>query len=68
MRTRELPTFIEGYGPVRPFAGAESAPAVVTRAAARVCPAVSGRDKVLHDIDAAFDACNIRSGATVSFH
>lgn len=40
----------------------------MTRAAARVCPAVSGRDKVLHDIDAAFDACNIRSGATVSFH
>jgi len=36
------------------------------RAPVRVCPAASGRDKLLRDIDAAFDACNIRDGATLS--
>lgn len=65
---RQLPEHIEGYGPVRPFAGVQAPPWSVTRAPARVCPAVHGRDKLLRDIDAAFDACNIRDGATLSFH
>ena len=65
---RELPGFIDGYGSVRAWTGLESPPAVVTRAATRVCPATGGKDKVLHDIDAAFDACKIGSGATLSFH
>jgi citrate lyase subunit alpha/citrate CoA-transferase len=65
---RELPAFIEGFGPVRSFRGVEPPPAVVTRAATRVCPCVAARDKILPDIDAAFDACGIRDGATLSFH
>jgi len=68
MTARALPGCVEGYGEVRPFTGLEPAPAVVTRAPARVCPAVSGRDKLLRDIDAAFEACNIGDGATLSFH
>jgi citrate lyase subunit alpha/citrate CoA-transferase len=68
MTARDLPLFVEGYGPVRPFAGVKPPPEVVGRAQTRVCPAVSGRDKLLRDIDAAFDACNIRDGATLSFH
>ena len=68
MTARELPSFVEGYGEVRPFKGVEPAPAVVTQASTRVSPAVSGREKLLRDIDAAFDACNIRDGATLSFH
>ena len=68
MSSRELPAFIEGFGPVRPFQGLVQPPAQVTRAAARVCPAVAGRDKMLRDIEAAFDACNIGHGATLSFH
>jgi len=68
MNARQLPTFVEGYGPVHPFTGIERPPAEVTRAATRVCPATSGGDKLLRDIDAAFDACHIGSGATLSFH
>jgi len=68
MTSRPLPAFIEGYGTVSPFTGVEPAPAVVTRAATRLAPAARGRDKLLRDIDAAFDACGIRSGATLSFH
>jgi citrate lyase subunit alpha/citrate CoA-transferase len=68
MTARELPAFVEGYGEVRPFKRVEPAPAVVTLASTRVSPAACGREKLLRDIDAAFDACNIRDGATLSFH
>jgi len=68
MTARELPGFVDGFGAVRPFTGLEPPPSVVTRAPTRVCPAVHGRDKLLRDIDAAFNACNIADGATLSFH
>ena len=68
MKAHLLPAFVEGYGAVRPYNGLELLPAAVTRAATRVCPAVHGRDKLLRDIDSAFDACNISDGATLSFH
>jgi len=68
MKVRDLPSHIEGYGPVRPFTGVQAPPETVTIAATRVCPAVQGRDKLLRTIDAAFDACGICSGATLSFH
>jgi citrate lyase subunit alpha/citrate CoA-transferase len=67
MNANELPSWIEGYGLVRPYTGIEPPPAVVSRAATRVCPA-TGSDKLLRDIDAAFDACQIGDGATLSFH
>ena len=65
---RVLPARIDGYGPVRPFRGVVPPPATVTRAATRVSPGASGRDKQLASIEAAFDACDIRDGATLSFH
>jgi citrate lyase subunit alpha/citrate CoA-transferase len=68
MSTRLLPDFIDGYGTVRPFTGIEPPPETVTRVATRVSPSVPGRDKLLANIDAAFDACRIRDGATLSFH
>lgn len=63
MSSRELPAFIEGFAPVRPFQGLAQAPA-----AARVWPAVAGRNKLLRNIKAAFDGCNISDGAILSFH
>ena len=63
-----LPNVINGYGPVHPFTGVDPAPAVVTLAPTRVCPFAQGRDKLLRDIEAAFDACHISDGATLSFH
>jgi citrate lyase subunit alpha/citrate CoA-transferase len=68
MNAREVPSVIEGYGPVRAFTGVTPPPEQVLRAATRVAPAVAGRDKRLRDIDAAFDACQIRDGASLSFH
>ena len=65
---RPLPAFVDGYGALRPFTGVEPPPAFVMRAGTRVHPATSAKDKRLRDIDAAFEACDIRSGATLSFH
>ena len=65
---RKLPDHIEGYGRVRPYTGVQAPPLSVTRAATQMNPARPGVDKLLKDIDAAFDACGITSGATLSFH
>ena len=50
----DLPRTIAGYGPLRP-------PGAARAKTAR-------RSKVLADLDAAIDACELRDGATVSFH
>lgn len=50
----DLPKILPGYGTLRPF-GPES-----TRSARR--------SKLLPDLDAAISACDLRDGATVSFH
>jgi citrate lyase subunit alpha/citrate CoA-transferase len=65
---RELPDHIEGYGPVRPYAGRCSPP--VRAQAHAALPRLNGdsRAKLLGSIAAAFDACGIRDGATLSFH
>jgi citrate lyase subunit alpha/citrate CoA-transferase len=63
-----LPAHIPGYGPVHAFDGLRPPPAFVQRAATRVAPWTRGREKLLADLDAAFDACGVRDGATLSFH
>ncbi len=68
MSDRNLPEFIEGYGPIAPFDGIRPSPATVARVATRVAPYARGREKLLADIDAAFVACRIGDGATLSFH
>ena len=65
---RQLPRHIEGYGPVTPYTGVQAPPRSVTRAATQMNPARPGGDKLLNDIAAAFDACGVKSGATLSFH
>ena len=63
-----IPDRIEGYGPVRPFAGAFANLGAVTRAPVRVHSARPGAKKVLPNIRAAIEACELKDGATVSFH
>jgi citrate lyase subunit alpha/citrate CoA-transferase len=63
-----IPEFIEGYGPVRPFAGAFANIDTATRAPVRVWCARPGGTKVLPTIRAAIEACELKDGATVSFH
>ena len=65
---RELPTHIDGYGPVRAYAGPAVPPAAITRTATRVHPGSAESSKLLASIDDAFDACAVKSGATLSFH
>lgn len=53
---REIPDEIPGYRSVRPFMGLNT-------------PGVAGGDrKLLRSIDVALDACELRDGATISFH
>ena len=68
MSDRTLPEFVEGYGPIVRFDGIRPPPLSVARAATRVAPYTRGREKLLPDIEAAFVACGIADGATLSFH
>lgn len=66
MDTR-LPAHIEGFGPVRAFAGAFG------RAVPEGRPGAfrthrRGEAKLVPDLRAAIEACGLRSGCTVSFH
>ncbi|WP_336490467.1 citrate lyase subunit alpha [Methylobacterium nigriterrae] len=66
--TRCLPDEVPGHGPVRPFTGAWDHVGPVTRAGLRLHSARPHAVKVLPDLDAAIAACEIRDGATLSFH
>lgn len=68
MTNRKLPAFIDGYGIVRAYSGLLSRPDIAQQAAVRIHPFSNHKEKVLKDIEAAFDACEIKSGATLSFH
>jgi citrate lyase subunit alpha/citrate CoA-transferase len=63
-----LPRSIEGYGQVRPFTGAFANLGPATRAAVRLHSARPGVAKVLPSLRAAIEACELKDGATVSFH
>jgi len=65
---RPIPDSIEGYGPVEPFAGALANAGADGRAPVSVCGARPGAAKLLPSLRAAIEACDLRSGATVSFH
>ncbi|UQR61821.1 citrate lyase subunit alpha [Bradyrhizobium sp. C-145] len=65
---RGLPSSIEGYGNVNPFAGALEVPGFISRAATMLRSATRGVPKTLPSIRAALDACELRDGATISFH
>lgn len=64
---RVLPSFIEGYGPVRPYRSGEQLP-IVQLAGVNVHVTRTRYSKCLASIDAALEACEIRDGATLSFH
>lgn len=68
MNTTPWPAVLDGYGPIRAFDGIRPPPERVQLAPTRIAPHVRGRDKRLTDLDAAFVACAVRDGATLSFH
>ncbi len=63
-----IPSFIEGYGEVRPFTTAFAAPLDAVRTGARIRSQRPGQSKVLPSIREAILACGLKDGATVSFH
>ncbi|SIT50925.1 Citrate lyase alpha chain [Paraburkholderia piptadeniae] len=65
---REIPASIPGYGIVSPYVGPATTRTFVTRATRQVHPVGHGRSKRLEDISAAIDACELKSGDTISFH
>lgn len=65
---RSVPAFIEGYGPVEPFAGAFARLGPATRRAVTRQAVRPGQTKLLPSIRAAIEACGLKDGATVSFH
>lgn len=63
-----LPSHIEGYGAVRPFAGAFANSGVVHKTESRRTGVMPGRSKVLPHLHAAIEACGLKDGGVVSFH
>lgn len=65
---RELPEYIEGYGPVKPYGGAFANTGMAPRQAVTVKAVKPGEAKLLESIEAALDAAGIKDGMTLSFH
>jgi citrate lyase subunit alpha / citrate CoA-transferase len=65
---REIPERIDGRRLPEPFTGAFDHLGEVTKAPVRLTAAVPGREKVLPSIGSALRACELKDGATISFH
>lgn len=65
---REVPDQISGYGKVKAYAGQPDVVPIVECVRGRVHPVNVGRSKLLKDLESAIDACELKSGDTVSFH
>ncbi|AET70649.1 citrate lyase, alpha subunit [Desulfosporosinus orientis DSM 765] len=65
---REIPEYIEGYGPVTPFAGAFKNSGLRTRTSVKVSSLIPNQQKLLSSIDEALEKLNISDGMTISFH
>lgn len=65
---RELPDYIEGYGPVRPFGGAFVNCDSGERRSLEVCAVKPGDKKLTASIEEVVDALKLRDGMTLSFH
>jgi citrate lyase subunit alpha/citrate CoA-transferase len=65
---REIPEYIEGYGPVKPYAGTDVQKGEITWIPSRVVPYGPGKHKLLSSIREAILACGLSDGMTISFH
>jgi citrate lyase subunit alpha/citrate CoA-transferase len=65
---REIPEYIEGYGPVKPYAGTGVQEGEITWVPSRVVPYGPGKHKLLNSIREAILACDLSDGMTISFH
>ncbi len=67
---REVPEFIEGYGPVRQFKGADGYKGTPSKAdiTPKHKPATTTGNKLYTDLDALLDKLDLHDGMTISFH
>lgn len=65
---REIPEFIEGYGKVKPFAGAYANINKAFKKEVKINCALTGQGKVLKSIGEAIMECGLKNGMTISFH
>lgn len=65
---REFPSYIEGYGEVKPYAGAFESLGDRVKTTAKTRSFVPGTKKLLASIDEAIEKSGLRDGMTVSFH
>jgi citrate lyase subunit alpha/citrate CoA-transferase len=65
---RELPEYIEGYGKVRPFAGAFATMPDMERRAPKVKRILPGEQKLADDLETVFKRIPVTDGMTLSFH
>lgn len=65
---REIPEYIDGYCPAKPFAGAFATKPDMQRQAPKVKNVIPGESKLLNSLEDAFKLIGIRDGMTLSFH
>jgi citrate lyase subunit alpha/citrate CoA-transferase len=65
---REIPEFIDGYGKVKPFAGAFANLVEINKKKVKVNSALPGQGKLLKSISEAIKECSLKNGMTISFH
>ncbi|SDE51339.1 citrate lyase subunit alpha [Sporomusa acidovorans] len=65
---RVLPEAVEGYGKVRPFAGAFATVPAMMRQAPKIKRILPDEQKLVKDIETVFKQIPIKDGMTLSFH
>lgn len=65
---REIPEFIDGYGPVKPYMGVFADNGIVEKIPVKVSTVAPGENKVLKSIEEAVECINLKDGMTISFH
>lgn len=65
---REIPSYIEGYGEVKPYAGPFATAPTGERSSVKLSCSKPGDSKLVASIREALEKCQIKDGMTISFH
>ena len=65
---REIPSYIEGYGEVKPYAGPFATAPSGERSSVKLSCSKPGDSKLVASIREALEKCQIKDGMTISFH
>jgi len=65
---RDIPEYIEGYGPVKPYKGPFATVPTGRRVGPKIAVSLPHSEKLLKSIDQAIEAVGLKDGMTISFH